>query len=43
MILATFKDNVNAFLSNNALWIALGFVGIILITLAVLFIFNRKK
>lgn len=37
------KYNLNAFLKNNALWIALVLVGIIVITIALIFIFGRKK
>ena len=43
LILATFKDDVNAFLKSGAFWIALGIAVIIVITLTVLFIKNRKK
>ena len=38
-----FKNNINTFLKNNAIWIAVGFVVIILITLIILFLFNRNK
>ena len=38
-----FKNNINTFLKNNAIWIAVGFVVIILITLIILFLINRNK
>lgn len=38
-----FKNNINTFLKNNAIWIAVGFVVIILLTLIILFLFNRNK
>lgn len=38
-----FKNNINTFLKNNAIWIAVGFAVIILITLIILFLFNRNK
>lgn len=38
-----FKNNINGFLKDNALWIALVFVGIILITLLLIFLLNKKK
>ena len=40
---ATFKDDVNAFLKSGAFWIALGIAILIVATLAILFIKNRKK
>ncbi len=43
MILSTFGDSINAFLKNNALFIALAVVGVILITLIVLLIRGRKS
>lgn len=38
-----FKNNINGFLKDNALWIALVFVAIILITLLLIFLLNKKK
>lgn len=38
-----FKNNINGFLKDYALWIALAFVAIILITLLLIFVFNKKK
>ena len=37
------KNNLNAFLKNNALWIALVLIGIIAITVALIIIFGTKK
>ena len=37
------KNNLNAFLKNNALWIALVLIGIIAITVALILIFGTKK
>ena len=36
------KDDFNAFLKNNALWIALVLVGIIVITVVVILLVNKK-
>ena len=41
-LVLTFKDDVNAFLKNNALWMALVLVGAILITILVILIFAKK-
>ena len=43
LVLDQLKDDFNAFLKNNALWIALVLVGIIAITIALILIFGRKK
>ena len=43
MILSTFKDAFNGFLSSGALYIALGFVVLIISTIVLLFVLNRKK
>ena len=43
LVLDQLKDDFNAFLKNNALWIALVLVGIIAITVALILIFGRKK
>lgn len=43
MVLLTFKDALNDFLKNGGLYIAIGIVGLIIITLTILFIINRKK
>ena len=37
------KDDFNAFLKGNALWIALVLVGIIAITIVVILLLNRKR
>lgn len=42
IIYSELKDDFNAFLKANALWICLVLVGIILITLAVILILNKK-
>ena len=42
-ILVTFSDALNEFLKNNALWIALIFVGLIIITLITIFVLNKKR
>ena len=42
IILDELKDDFNAFLKANALWIALVLVGIIAITVALILIFGRK-
>ena len=43
IVLDDLKNNLNGFLKNNALWIALVIVGIILITISLILIFGRKK
>lgn len=45
MIYSEIKDDANAFLKNNALWIALAIVAIIVIVLVILLLvnINRKK
>ncbi len=43
MVLTTFKDNLNEFLKNGSLYIALGIVALIVLTLIVIFLFNKKK
>ena len=42
LFLDELKDDFNAFLKNNALWIALVLVGIVAITAALILIFGRK-
>ena len=42
-ILSTFSDNLNAFLKTNALFIALGIVTLIVVSLVLLIVLNRKK
>ena len=42
IVLDELKDDFNAFLKANALWIALVLVGIIAITVALILIFGRK-
>lgn len=37
------KDDFNEFLKNNALWMALVLVGIIAVTLFLIFFLNRRK
>ena len=43
IILDQLKDDFNAFLKGNALWIALGLVGIIVIVVVLILIFGIKK
>ena len=43
MVLTTFKDNLNEFLKNGSLYISLGIVILIILTLIVLFLLNKKK
>lgn len=43
IILDQLKDDFNAFLKGNALWIALGLVGIIVIVVILILIFGIKK
>ena len=42
-ILSTFKDDVNAFLKSGAFWIAFGIAILIVVTITILLIKNRKK
>ena len=42
-ILSTFSDNLNAFLKANALYIALAFVGLIVVSLVAMIIIGKKK
>ena len=43
IVLDDLKNNLNGFLKNNALWIALVIVGIIIITASLIIIFGRKN
>lgn len=43
MVLTTFKDSLNELLKNGGLWIAVGLAALIVATLVVLLIMNRKK
>ena len=43
MILATFKDTVNEILKSGAFYIALGIAALIIITVVLLLVRNRKK
>lgn len=43
MVLATFKDAVNEFLRSGALYIALGIVAVIIATIVLMLVLNRKK
>ena len=43
MVLATFKDSLNELLKNGGLWIAVGLVGLIVITVVLLLVMNHKK
>ena len=43
MVLATFKDSLNELLKNGGLWIAIGLVGLIVITVVLLLVLNHKK
>lgn len=43
LVLDDLKDNLNAFLKNNALWIALALVGVIVIVVAIILITANVK
>ena len=43
MIYSEIKDDANAFLKNNALWIALAIVAVIVIVAVLLILINRNK
>lgn len=43
MVLATFKDTLNEILKSGAFYIALGITALIIITVVLLLVFNRKK
>lgn len=43
MIYSEIKDDANAFLKNNALWIALAIVAVIIIVAVLLILLNRNK
>ena len=43
LIFDELKNDFNAFLKNNALWIALVLVGVVAIALALILILNRKS
>lgn len=43
LIFDELKNDFNAFLKNNALWIALALVGVVAIALALILILNRKS
>lgn len=43
IILDDLKDTMNGFLKANALWISLSLVGVIVIVIALILIFGRKK
>lgn len=43
IVLDQLKDDFNAFLKGNALWIALGLVGVIVIVVVLILIFGIKK
>ena len=43
MIYSEIKDDANAFLKNNALWIALAIVAVIVIVAVLLILLNRNK
>ncbi len=38
-----FKDDFNAFLKNNAIWLCMGVIGIIVITLVIVFVIKGKS
>ena len=42
-VLDALKDDFNAFLKNNALWIALSLVGVIVVVVVLILIFGRKN
>ena len=43
MIYSDLKDDINAFLKHNAIWMALVLVGIIVITIVLILVLGRKK
>ncbi len=43
MVLATFKDTLNEILKSGAFYIALGIAVLIVVTVILLLVFNRKK
>ena len=43
MVLATFKDSLNELLKNGGLYIAIGLVALIVATVVLLLVMNRKK
>ena len=43
IVLDQLKDDFNAFLKNNALWIALALVGIIIIVVVLILVLGRRK
>ena len=43
MVLATFKDSLNELLKNGGLYIAIGLVALIVVTVVLLLVMNRKK
>lgn len=43
MVLATFKDTLNEILKSGAFYIALGIAALIVITVVLLLVLNRKK
>ena len=43
IVLDELKDDFNAFLKNNALWMSLVLVGVVIITALVIIFINRKK
>ena len=43
-IILTFKDDLNAFLKNNAIWIAVAIIGLILVSVfLIVFLGKRAK
>lgn len=43
IIALTFKEELNLFLKNNALYLALGFIGLILLTIFLILFFSKKR
>ena len=41
-VILTFKDDLNAFLKNNALWIALVIVGLIAISVLLIVLLGKR-
>ena len=41
-VVLTFKDDLNAFLKNNAIWLAIGLVSLIIIAISLIFILGKK-
>ena len=42
-ILLTFKDEINAFLKNNAIYLCIGLIALILVVVFLIILLNKKK